>query len=498
MTTVRTLVAASRRGRPLRRPPTARRSSSLALALALLAGLTATAPAAHAQAPPGILTGQVTMSASGNGAVADVTIQPGGLSFSTDSRGWFRLTLGDGSYQVNASRVFPAASATATATVTSGQVTTVSLVFPSPDNSFGFMEGRVYTQDILPVEGAAVRMFDQQGAICCGDFTDSNGLYQAQTGFNRSVPVGSYTVRVEKTGCETGVDQVTIYPSEKLIHDVQLSYGPGGGPPAPGAWAATGGLHLPRSAHTASLLPDGTVLVAGGATSAPSHLSLGAERFDPATGDWSWVGDLVTNRRRHTATTLSDGRILVTGGIDSSGNVLSSAEIFNPATGAWTGTGSMATPRFRHSAVALPDGRVLVAGGEPSIGGCEVELASAEIFNPATGTWTQTAGIGQARSRHTLTLLDNGKVLLAGGTDSVFISEFSGCQFNPLKDTRVFDPSTGRWSAPGSMGNARADHTATLLVDGRVLVAGTSGSFGSPGTAELFNPKTGSGQRPAA
>ena len=130
---------------------------------------------------------------------------------------------------------------------------------------------------------------------------------------------------------------------------------------APGRWKATGDLTTARAEHTATLLPDGKVLVAGGD-------DLGsAELYDPATGMWTATGSMATARVFHTATLLSDGRVLVAGGYGENG-YLASAELYDPATGVWTATGSMATTRQWHTATLLPNGQVLVAGGRGSGG----------------------------------------------------------------------------------------------------------------------------------
>ena len=181
--------------------------------------------------------------------------------------------------------------------------------------------------------------------------------------------------------------------------------------PASGTWTATGSLATARDGHTATLLPNGKVLVAGGAGSSGSLAS--AELYDPASGTWTATGSLATARDGHTATLLPNGKVLVAGGADSSGS-LASAELYDPASGTWTATGSLATARYHHTATLLPNGKVLVAGGYGNSG----SLASAELYDPASGTWTATGSLATARDRHTATLLPNGKVLVAGGYDS--------------------------------------------------------------------------------
>ena len=157
-----------------------------------------------------------------------------------------------------------------------------------------------------------------------------------------------------------------------------------------GTWTATGSLATARDDHTATLLPNGKVLVAGGYDGSGTLAS--AELYDPASGTWTATGSLATARYRHTATLLPNGKVLVAGGSDNSG-ALASAELYDPASGTWTATGSLATARDCHTATLLPNGKVLVAGGFDGSG----SLASAELYDPASGTWTATGSLATAR-----------------------------------------------------------------------------------------------------
>ena len=253
--------------------------------------------------------------------------------------------------------------------------------------------------------------------------------------------------------------------------------------PATGAWTATGSLNTGRNNHTATLLSDGRVLVAGGDNG--SGVLGNSEIYNPATGAWAVTGSLKTIRYSHTATLLPDGKVLVAGGHNGSG-VLGSSEIYNPATGAWAVTGSLKTIRYSHTATLLPDGRVLVAGGyfngyvgtPPSGSWEEFPLSSAELYNPASGAWTTTGSMSAACFNRTATLLPDGRVLVAGGSNWV----------SSLNSSEAYDPDTGLWTATGSMSSTRCYHTATLLPDGSVLVAGGSGSSGILSSAEIYTP----------
>ncbi len=191
---------------------------------------------------------------------------------------------------------------------------------------------------------------------------------------------------------------------------------------------------------------------------------------------WENTGSLTTTRQFHTATLLPNGKVLVAGGWNYPGytNYLASAELYDPATGTWTATGSMAAARTNHTATLLPTGQVLVAGGIASAG----TLASAELYDPATGTWTTTGSLTTARWSHTATLLPNGKVLVAGGGYG--------------DSAELYDPATGSWTATGSLAQTRQSHTATLLPNGMVLVAGGySYPTGDVASAELYDPASG-------
>ena len=182
---------------------------------------------------------------------------------------------------------------------------------------------------------------------------------------------------------------------------------------APGRWKVTGDLGTARYLHKATLLPNGQVLAVGGlGSNNPFEVFASAELYDPMIGMWTETGNMSTKRWLHTATLLLNGQVLVAGG-DTSPGYLASVELYDPATGMWTETGSMSTPRERHTATLLPNGQVLVAGG------VSPTLSSAELYDPATGVWMSTGSMTMARSRHTATLLPNGKVLVAAGSSDV-------------------------------------------------------------------------------
>lgn len=260
--------------------------------------------------------------------------------------------------------------------------------------------------------------------------------------------------------------------------------------PATGQWRPTGSMGHARLEHTATRLPDGHVLVAGGKGKTEDIATTGltsAELYDPASGAWSTTGSMAQGRQDQTATLLGTGRVLVTGGFSLLDLPLGSAEAYDPATGAFFPTGPLAEPRGSHTATLLADGRVLVAGG---LGGVEGEpshpLTSAELYDPATGTWTRAGDMAVARYAHTATLLPGGDVLVVGGL---------GAQPAYLQSAEIFNPATGRWRPTALPISARAAHVAALLPSGSVLVAGGSPPFvdsrarlASLAAAELYDP----------
>jgi large repetitive protein len=300
-----------------------------------------------------------------------------------------------------------------------------------------------------------------------------------------------------------------------------------------GTFSRTGDLTTARQFHTATLLTNGKVLIAGGFTiltgvpvsGFPVHAS--AELYDPSTRTFTPTGNMAAARHGHTATLLPNGKVLIAGGhfaVNADGlPPLTGAELYDPSTGTFTATGAMTTGRAWHTATLLNNGRVLIAGG-----GLNSPLSSAELYDPSTGTFTTTGTMSIARAFYTASLLHNGKVLIAGGRlpdDSTAnpelydpdtgtfiltgVSAFQGvlAQTSSLltngkvlvtseaycwygDQAELYDPLTGTFTTTGNMTTLRIGGTATPLPDGKVLIAG--GTAGHPeGRAELYDPFTG-------
>ena len=264
--------------------------------------------------------------------------------------------------------------------------------------------------------------------------------------------------------------------------------------PATAIWSRTGNPIASRWGHTATLLRNGKVLVAGGygvasADGAFDYLG-SAELYDPATGTWSTTGSLNDGRCCHTATLLQDGRVLVARGSNDldDGIAVTSAEMYDPGVGAWTRTGAPFLEGYPHTATLLPGGKVLVVGASAG----NVRAFSAELFDPGTGTWSLTGSLNQPRSGHTATLLPTGDVLVAGGSGSHFNFATDRSETIEFAGAELYNASTATWSAAGNLNFTRASHAATLLPDGSILVAGGSAASGTLSSAELdTTPATG-------
>jgi Kelch motif len=265
--------------------------------------------------------------------------------------------------------------------------------------------------------------------------------------------------------------------------------------PSTGLFAATGDMVTMLAYRSSALLPGGKVLFAGGLVANDGNYigTNTAEVYDSAsatfaaTGSFAPVGNYLGYRWEATATALADGKILVAGGY-SHPSALSSAQLYDPVTATFAPTGNMIAPRVGHTATLLPSGKVLLAGGTPG-SSSPVNDSGAEIYDPGTGTFAITAGAMTSylngRYGATATLLADGKILIAGGQDNAG---------NVLVTAELFDEGSGSFTATGNLGTARYAATASLLSDGKVLIAAgadPSNTDYSIASAELYDPATG-------
>ena len=264
-----------------------------------------------------------------------------------------------------------------------------------------------------------------------------------------------------------GLTTGSVATATAEIYDPAANAGAGG-------WTSTPIMNFARTLHTATVLQDGRVLVAGG-TSA----QLKAEIFNPGTGLWTPTVDMGFEHKDHIATLLPSGKVLIAGGTNVGGTFTSKSELFDPAgVGSWSTTGDMTTSRNRHQETMLPSGKVLVCGGfNPGF------FPSAELYDPTgnsgAGSWGLAASMSRERTEHRATLLANGKTLVAG------------CHDGSFANTELYDPAgnngLGVWTSTNNMTTARTEHTATVLQDGRVLVVAGTAS-GVLATAEIYDP----------
>ena len=273
------------------------------------------------------------------------------------------------------------------------------------------------------------------------------------------------------TPIETPVGSPTTEPTASL--------------PAP-TWHNAGSMVTPRRSHDATLLLDGRVLVTGGLDGGGDYV-VEAELYDPQGQTWTDAGLMSEGRRGHTATLLLDGSVLIVGGWSDRDEIRPSKtiEIFDPVTATSTIGMPLAERRAGHSATLLLDGRVLVAGGLSYNGGNGSPLDTVELYDPQDRTWTAMPSMVEARGAHTATLLQDGTVLVVGGIGTT--TEETAPVNTTMTSAERFDPEMKRWRMPEGLHEGRAGHTASLLVDGTVLVT----RMGSQGTAERFDPTAG-------
>lgn len=292
----------------------------------------------------------------------------------------------------------------------------------------------------------------------------------------------------------------------------------------PHTWTKAQSMLYARFGHTSTLLPNGKVLVAGGASSNYAPAFASAELYDPSTGTWTETGSMSTPRIGHTATLLPNGDVLVAGGSTAAGqpDPTPLAEIYDSINGTWSATGSLHLAHTGHAAVLLPNEDVLVAGGDYA--------DAAEIYDPSNGTWTTGSAPLQASTPSPMTLLPNGRVLaifavvpqlydpstnvwtlsnpipgvayqngpylfnLTSLKDGTVLTAGGSIHpggtetdFPPVNTAFVYQPSSDKWSATGNMTTARGAASASLLQDGTVLVFGGT----SDNSSELYDPSTG-------
>ena len=253
--------------------------------------------------------------------------------------------------------------------------------------------------------------------------------------------------------------------------------------PTAGTFAATGSMVQARAEFGITLLANGQVLVAGGCTAYDANGCLAvtnkAEIYNPATGTWKATGALRGARHAMTATRLASGKVLVAGGATASMDALNSTEIYDPIAKTWTLGAKMLQARSDYASIMLGSGKVLFTGGE-NING--VSINKAELYNTSSGTFTATGNMTATREEHCAVLLANGNVLVSGGNKKTLTTQ------TPLASAELYNPATGAWTATDSMSTARSGHSSTVLHNGHVLNTGGSDAVNELNNAELYTP----------
>ncbi len=468
------------------------------------------APIDAAGLATGVRQGQTTVAATSGsisgfalltvtpGAPTSVTVTPANPSIETGGTQQFTAVgvFADGTMQDLTGSVTWASSIMSVATITTAGLatslsqgqTTITATSGSISSSTLLKVRTLSSITVTPgnpsVQARSTQQFTATGNYADGTTGDITALAAwissdvtvatiSATGLATGAAQGQTTITAS-SGSISGSTLLTVTPAEHFI--------------------PTGNLNTARYGHTATLLGDGKVLIAGGADN--NGYSTTAEVYDPETGIFSPTGNLTAARYGHTATLLNDGTVLIAGGYvppppnlckppdicpPPTPSALATAELYDPATGTFSSTGGLTVARYEHTATLLSDGGVLIAGGAGPSG---FVLSNAEVYDPAHESFAITGNLNMARGYHTATLLNigtdgkpgNNAVLIAGGLDNT----------DGPPNGELYDPMLRTFLLTGNE-NPSYFHTATLLGDGSVLIAGGRGSFGLINNADLYN-----------
>lgn len=373
-----------------------------------------------------IQTVQLQFTASGSGTPVGWSVREGAAGGSIASSGLYTAPVNLGTFHIVATSLANG-SQTATATVT---IVPAVIVFPTSD-TLGPGGVRRFGVDVNPpVPSVTWTILEGPDA---GSMSGSTYTAPNVTGTYHLVATSTLDSRLSFTV------PITVVPH---------------------GFRPVGDLNLPRMGHTATLLPNGNVLIAGGD---PCWADDGVcplqetELFDPTIGSFVSGPDMISQRAFHTATSLANGKVLITGGSSPA------SELYDPATGTFASTGGLSVNRSGHTATLLANGKVLIAGGQTTASA----IATAELYDPQTGTFSPTAAASMttARSWHTATRLPSGHVLIAGGFNPISTATTLA---TALSSTELYDPVTETFIPTGRLSEARGLHTATMLGNGTV------------------------------
>ncbi len=314
------------------------------------------------------------------------------------------------------------------------------------------------------------------------------GAFVALKGFVLAIPSGTWQATGNLSAARPGASAALLQNGSVLI----TGGDPGSGPVASADLFNSDGsvsplaapMNNPRSNHISATLQDGRVLVAGG-TVAGGGATNSAEIFDPVSGTWSSIaGGMVEARSGAAAALLQDGRVLIAGG-ESSGVASATLEIFDPVAGTFSAAGVMSSPRTKHAMAVLADGRVIIIGGSNGT----APVASTDILNPVAGSVAAGPSLATPRSGHSATTLLDGRILVVGGNNILTNPDGSTTTVD-LSSAEIFDPAAGTFTTSASaLATARAGHLAFLLPhNNNVLIVGGTSNGISISSAELFTP----------
>ncbi len=309
------------------------------------------------------------------------------------------------------------------------------------------------------------------------------GCSQPVPAASQVTPVIAATVSETPAGLPRSTPAAPSAPSTDMAAPTRTVVASPAPAPVHGQVSRTTSMSVSRAAHTATLLPDGNVLITGGCvreSCEAGELSASAELYDPVAGVFEPTTSMTIARVGSSATVLADGRVLIAGGW-SGRQPTASAELYDPATGVFVPTGAMTTKRGGHTEILLADGRVLLAGGFDG----SQSVASAELYDPASGTFSATGSMMVARNAHSAALLSEGRVLIAGGSSE---------RAEVLASAEIYDVAAARFTQTGKMTAARHKHASVTLRDGRVLIIGGSDARDGRGqytSTELYSPASG-------
>lgn len=314
-------------------------------------------------------------------------------------------------------------------------------------------DGRVLAVSGHPLGGSSIascEVYDPQS----GQWTAVGPLQQARNSGNGAILLADGRVLIAGGHTdESGLAEAEIFS------------------PQTGKWSPAGKLSVPRDPVLTRLI-DGRVLASGGIdwSDRVGRVFSVVELFDPKSLEWTLTGSLTIARTGHRSALLETGQVLVVGGYGEKQSLLASGELYDSADGTWNLTGALPQPRAWFSLTRLADQRVLIAGGYTGQPRKRTYLASAMIYDPRVGVWTETHPMREPRAGFAMTLLSDGRVLVTGGV-SKSGRELTACE--------VYDPENETWQSIKPMEVPRRNHRATLLPDGSVLVLGGSSHFGS-------------------